>query len=76
VAPIYRDAAAGEPESGAVWDLAGFPLQRIEPNPRDLLVEVIPAPTVHLDPMESRFDAWFDGLMAKARRAAEAVAAD
>jgi formate dehydrogenase major subunit len=74
VAPIYRNAAVTEPESGAVWSLAGFPLRKIEPNARDLAVEVTPAPTVHLDPMESRFDAWFDGLMAEARRAAEKLA--
>ncbi|MBZ5638724.1 MAG: FAD-dependent oxidoreductase [Acidobacteriia bacterium] len=76
VAPIYRNAAIGEPEAGSVWDLSGFPLARVEPDARDLSVEVAPARTVHLDRMESRFDAWFDGLMNEARRAGAAVAAD
>jgi predicted molibdopterin-dependent oxidoreductase YjgC len=67
VAPIYRSLSTEDGDTGSVWDLSGFPLQRVDPDPRDLLVDVAPAPTLHLDRMEARFDAWFDKVMADAR---------
>ncbi len=70
VVPIYRNVANGDSEAGNVWDLAAFPLARLEPDPRDLLAEVSPSRTVHLDRVESRFESWFERLMAEARTAA------
>lgn len=71
VAPIYRDVVIGGEGTDSIWDLGRFPLSRVEPDLGRLSETIEPAKTLHLDHLESRFNAWFEGIMQEARRRSE-----
>jgi formate dehydrogenase major subunit len=71
VMPLYRDVAFDGHGNDTIWDLSAFPLSRIAPNFARLLEPAAQVRTLFLDERERRFESWFEGALAEARRTLE-----
>ena len=66
VVPIYRGVAIGSADADGVWDLN---FSRLDRRPADAAVKAVqPVATLHLDPLEARFQRRFDELFRAAQQ--------